>query len=50
MQKEIFFLSLIVLIGISTNNAYSQEISFSTFQETAQIIVGELFMQMEVLI
>jgi len=41
MQKEIFFLSLIVLIGISTNNAYSQEVSLATFQETAQIIVDK---------
>jgi hypothetical protein len=45
MQKEIFFLSLIVLIGISTNNAYSQEVSFSTFQETAQIIVDKSISQ-----
>ncbi len=39
MRKKLFFLSLIVLIGISTNYAYSQEISLATFQETAQIIV-----------
>ena len=45
MQKEIFFLSLIVLIGILTNNAYSQEVSFSTFQETAQIIVDKSISQ-----
>jgi len=45
MRKEIFFLSLIVLIGISTNNAYSQEVSFSTFQETAQIIVDKSISQ-----
>jgi hypothetical protein len=45
MQKEIFFLSLIVLIGISTNYAYSQEVSFSTFQETAQIIVDKSISQ-----
>jgi len=45
MQKEIFFLSLIVLIGISTNNAYSQEVSFSTFQETAQIIIDKSISQ-----
>jgi hypothetical protein len=45
MQKEIFFLSLIVLIGISTNNAYSQEVSFATFQETAQIIVDKSISQ-----
>jgi hypothetical protein len=45
MQKEIFFLSLIVLIGISTNNAYSQEVSLATFQETAQIIVDKSISQ-----
>ncbi len=45
MQKEIFFLSLIVLIGISTNYAYSQEVSFATFQETAQIIVDKSISQ-----
>jgi len=45
MQKEIFFLSLIVLIGISTNNAYSQEVNFSTFQETAQIIIDKSISQ-----
>ena len=45
MQKEIFFLSLIVLIGISTNNVYSQEVSFATFQETAQIIVDKSISQ-----
>ena len=39
MQKKIFFLILIVLIGISTNYVYSQEVSLSTFQETAQMIV-----------
>jgi len=45
MLKEIFFLSLIVLIGISTNYAYSQEVSFATFQETAQIIVDKSISQ-----
>ncbi len=45
MQKEIFFLSLIVLIGISTNNVYSQEVSLATFQETAQIIVDKSISQ-----
>jgi hypothetical protein len=45
MLKEIFFLSLIVLIGISTNNAYSQEVSLATFQETAQIIVDKSISQ-----
>ncbi len=45
MLKEIFFLSIIVLIGISTNYAYSQEVSFATFQETAQIIVDKSISQ-----
>jgi len=45
MLKEIFFLSLIVLIGISTNSVYSQEISLATFQETAQIIVDKSISQ-----
>lgn len=41
MRKKLFFLALIVLIGISTNYAYSQEVSLATFQETAQIIVDK---------
>jgi len=45
MRKKLFFLSLIVLIGISTNYAYSQEVSLATFQETAQIIVDKSISQ-----
>ncbi|NWK09042.1 hypothetical protein HX852_04580 [Marine Group I thaumarchaeote] len=45
MRKKIFFLILIVLIGISTNYVYSQEISLATFQETAQIIVDKSISQ-----
>ncbi len=45
MRKKIFFLTLIVLIGISTNYAYSQELSLATFQETAQIIVDKSISQ-----
>jgi len=45
MRKKLFFLSLIVLIGISTNYAYSQELSLATFQETAQIIVDKSISQ-----
>ena len=45
MLKELFFLTLVVLIGISTNYAYSQEPSLSTFQETAQIIVDKSISQ-----
>jgi len=45
MQKKLFFLALIVLVGISTNYAYSQEVSLATFQETAQIIVDKSISQ-----
>jgi len=45
MQKKLFFLALIVLIGISTNYSYSQEIGLATFQETAQIIVDKSISQ-----
>ena len=45
MRKKIFFLTLIILIGISTNYAYSQEVSLATFQETAQIIVDKSISQ-----
>ena len=45
MRKKLFFLSLIILIGISTNYAYSQEASLATFQETAQIIVDKSISQ-----
>ncbi len=45
MRKNLFFLSLIVLIGISTNYAYSQEVRLATFQETAQIIVDKSISQ-----
>ena len=45
MQKKIFFLTLIVLGGISTNYAYSQEVGLATFQETAQIIIDKSISQ-----
>jgi hypothetical protein len=45
MQKKIFFIALIVLVGISTNYAYSQEVSLATFQETAQIIIDKSISQ-----
>ncbi len=38
MQKKILYFALIVLIGITSSMAYSQEIKHATFQETAQII------------
>ena len=41
MLKIIFITSLIVFMGVSTNYAFSQEISLSTFQETAQVIIDE---------
>lgn len=41
MRNEIFLLSIIALIGISVNYAYSQEASLATFQETAQIILDK---------
>ncbi len=45
MRKKLFFLALIVLVGISTNYSYSQEVSLATFQETAQIIVDKSISQ-----
>ena len=41
MLKIIFFISLVMLMGISTNYASSQEINLSTFQETAQVIIDK---------
>jgi len=45
VKKSLFFLGLIVIVGISTNYAYSQEISLATFQETAQIIIDKSISQ-----
>ena len=45
MQKKIFFLALIVLIGISTNYVDSQEVNTATFQEIAQIIIDKSISQ-----
>jgi hypothetical protein len=45
MQKKIVFFAVIALIAISTNYAYSQEMSLSTFQETAQIIIDKRITQ-----
>jgi len=45
MRKNLFFLALIVLVGISTNYSYSQEVSLATFQETAQIIIDKSISQ-----
>lgn len=41
MQNVFHLLILAVLIGISSNYAYSQEIGLATFQETAQIIIDK---------
>ena len=41
MQKIMFLLALIAIVGISSNYAYSQEISLATFQENIQIIVDK---------
>ena len=45
MQKIMFFLALIAVIWISSNYAYSQEISLATFQENIQIIVDKSISQ-----
>jgi len=41
MQKLVFLFVLVVLVGISVNHVYSQEISLATFQETAQVIIDK---------
>ena len=45
MFKIIFMIMLIGCIGISVNQAYSQEIGLSTFQESAQVIIDEKIYQ-----
>jgi len=45
MQRRIIYFSLIVLIGLTSNLAYSQEMNHSTFQETAQIIIDKTISQ-----
>lgn len=48
MQKKVIsitLITLIVLIGSTTNFAFSQEISHATFQETAQIIIDKSISQ-----
>ena len=39
MLKKICIAILIIIVGISTNYAYSQEIGLATFQESAQLII-----------
>ena len=38
MLMKLSILTIIILIGISTNYAFSQEMGLATFQETAQVI------------
>jgi hypothetical protein len=45
MRNSLLVLTLIVISVISSNNAYSQEVSLATFQETAQIIVDKSISQ-----
>ena len=45
MLKIIFIAFLIVFTGISIDQAYSQEIKLSTFQESAQVIIDEKISQ-----
>lgn len=45
MQKKILFFTLSILIGVSTNFAYAQEMNLATFQENAQIVVDRSISQ-----
>ena len=46
MQKALFsFIILTILVGTTANFAFSQEISHSTFQETAQIVIDKTISQ-----
>ena len=45
MLKIIFLAFLITFTGISIDQAYSQEIGLSTFQESAQVIIDEKISQ-----
>ena len=45
MLKIIFIAIFIVFMGISIDQAFSQEIKLSTFQETAQLIIDEKISQ-----
>jgi len=45
MSKILFLLGLIMILTISTNYAYSQEIGLSTFQESAQLIIDNKMSQ-----
>ena len=45
MSKILFLIGLIMIIGISTNYAHSQEIGLATFQESAQLIIDNKMSQ-----
>lgn len=45
MSKSLFLIALIMIIGISTSYAYSQEIGLATFQESAQLIIDNKMSQ-----
>ena len=45
MHNKIIFLTLIAVIGITTNVAWAQEINLSTFQETAQLVIDKSISQ-----
>ena len=45
MLKKMTLILLIVIIGISANQAYSQEIGLATFQESAQVIIDNKISQ-----
>ena len=45
MSKILFLLGLIMILTISTNYAYSQEIDLSTFQESVQLIIDNKMSQ-----
>ncbi len=45
MRNGLLVLTLIALIGISSNYAYSQDPNLATFQETAQIIIDKSISQ-----
>ncbi|MCV0401576.1 MAG: hypothetical protein K5777_06330 [Nitrosopumilus sp.] len=45
MMKIVFPLLLVAIIGMVSNFAYSQEMSLSTFQETAQIVIDKSISQ-----
>jgi hypothetical protein len=45
MSRSLILIGLIMISGISVNYAYSQEISLSTFQESAQVIIDNKISQ-----